>query len=60
VKSHSGRAAELWKEVMRRTEADYNGFFMGFRMMALIELAGAIHQEGWPVLPPLLVPTSPK
>jgi uncharacterized protein len=55
VKSHSSRAAELWRSVNRSLEADHD-FFMGFRIEGLIELAEMIHQNGWPAQPPLLTP----
>lgn len=59
VKSHSGRAAELWREVIRSLGTE-PGLFMGFRIRELIGLAGEIHQKGWPSEPPLLIPTLPK
>ena len=55
VKSHSGRAAELWRGVCRSLGADH-AKFMGFRLEALICLAKTIQQNGWPSQRPLLVP----
>src|SRR5438128_10071370 len=52
VKSHSGRAAELWRGV----GADHE-FFMGFRIRELIGVAEEVFQKGWPTEPPLLRPT---
>jgi predicted metal-dependent hydrolase len=55
VKSHSGRAAELWREGRSlMTEQDC---FMGFRLRALIDIADEIYEKGWPSEPPLLLPT---
>lgn len=56
VRSHSSRAAELWRGVIRSlgTEQD---LFMGFRIRELIEAADGICQNGWPAQPPLLMPT---
>lgn len=56
VRSHSGRAAELWQGVSR-SEQD---FFMGFRVRELIDLAEEIQQKGWPSSPPVLMPMMPK
>jgi hypothetical protein len=55
VKSHSSRAAELWRIVGRSLEADHD-LFMGFRIEALIQLAETIDQAGWPEKSPILVP----
>jgi uncharacterized protein len=55
VKSHSGRAAELWRGVSRSLEAGH-ATFMGFRIEALICLADTIHQNGWPSQRSILVP----
>jgi hypothetical protein len=52
VKSHSERAAELWREVVRAEPA----LFMGFRVEKLIELAESINKNGWPAQPPILMP----
>jgi hypothetical protein len=59
VKSHSGRAAELWRGVISSfgTEQD---LFMGFRTSELIGVAEEIHRTGWPSQAPLLVPTLPR
>jgi hypothetical protein len=53
VESHSGRAAELFRRVIRSTEQDY---FMGFRVTELLGVAERIHDQGWPSRPPLLAP----
>ncbi len=53
VKSHSSRAAELWRGVKRTLAAD-SDLFMGFRIERLIGLAESIFQNGWPAQPPLL------
>jgi hypothetical protein len=58
VKSHSGRAAELWREVVCCLGTDRDEF-MGFRIRELIGAAEKIHQEGWPARPPVLMPTLP-
>ena len=52
VKSHSDRAAELFRRVLGTTD-----HLMGFPK--LLAVAEEIHEKGWPSLPPLLVPTSP-
>jgi hypothetical protein len=54
VKSHACRAAELFHEVARSPGTE--GPFLGFRLGELIEVAEAICQEGWPGVPPLLLP----
>jgi hypothetical protein len=51
VKSHGGRAAELFQRVMWSTDQ-----LMGFRVEALLAVAEAIRDSGWPSLPPLLIP----
>jgi uncharacterized protein len=56
VKSHSSRAAELWRNVLRSLKTDQD-LFMGFRIKELIDLAETIHRHGWPAQPPLLIPT---
>jgi hypothetical protein len=58
VRSHSGRAAELWRGVVRSQESQPE-LFMGFRMQELIAFAERIHQQGWPAKPPVLIPTFP-
>ena len=52
VKSHSGRAAELFRRVSRSTE-----HLMGFQVSELLAVAEEIHEQGWPSPPPLLQPT---
>jgi hypothetical protein len=47
VKSHSCRAAELWREVARALRSE-EAVFLGFRLSALIGLADAACQRGWP------------
>ena len=59
VKSHSGRAAELWREVARFLKSEQN-FFIGFRLSELIDVAEGIHEKGWPSEPPLLMPNLQK
>ena len=59
VKSHSGRAAELWRGVVRSLKTEHD-FFMGFRISELIEVAEEIYRQGWPSQPPLLMPTLSK
>ena len=56
VKSHSSRAAELWRSVHRCLPTEDDSF-MGFRVSELIRLAEQVHQRGWPGQPPLLVPS---
>ena len=56
VKSHSGRAAELFRRVIRSTEQDY---FMGFRVTELLGVAEGIQKNGWPSQPPLLTQAMP-
>jgi uncharacterized protein len=56
VRSHSGRAAELWRGVSHMERE----FFMGFCIAELIDLAEQIHQKGWPEKPPFLLPMMPK
>lgn len=53
VKSHSGRAAELFRQVIHSTKHDS---FMGFRVAELLSIAEQIHEIGWPSQPPLLKP----
>jgi hypothetical protein len=55
VKSHSGRAAELWRKVIQSLEKEPE-FFMGLRLRELIGVAETIHRNGWPAQPSLLVP----
>jgi hypothetical protein len=52
VKSHSDRAAELWRGVVVEQE-----YFMGLRIKELIEAAEGTSKNGWPTEPPLLRPT---
>lgn len=52
VKSHSGRAAALFRRVIDTTD-----HLMGFRVMELLAGAEEIHEKGWPSLSPLLRPT---
>lgn len=54
VQSHSGRAAELWRKMIRAPHDQ----FMGFRIGELIDLADDIRQKGWPAQPPRLVPVA--
>ncbi len=58
VKSHSRRAAELWRGILSLEVG--RDLFMGLRIEALIRLAETIHQKGWPAQPPLLVLLNPK
>jgi hypothetical protein len=58
VRSHSGRAAGLWRGVVGPLESPPE-LFMGFRIMELIALAERIHQEGWPAKSPILIPRFP-
>jgi len=53
VKSHSGRAAQLWQGV-----ATQQKFFMGFSILSLIGVAAGIFENGWPTEPPFLRPQS--
>ena len=56
VKSHSGRAAELWRTVIGSLGTE-DELFMGFRLRELIGVAEEIHRMDWPSEPPYLVPT---
>jgi hypothetical protein len=58
VKSHAGRAAELWREVAR--EVGEEVVFLGFRLRELIALADAIDRDGWPAWGPFLLPALPR
>jgi uncharacterized protein len=58
VRSHSRRAAEVWRSV-NRSLGTGDDHFMGFRVKDLIAIAEAIHQTGWPQTLPLLLPTFP-
>jgi uncharacterized protein len=49
VKSHAGRAAELWRAI----RADV---FLGLRVGELVGLADEVRARGWPAAPPLLLP----
>jgi len=51
VKSHSGRAAELWRGLGVEPKV-----LMGFDIISLIGAAERIFQNGWPTEPPLLRP----
>jgi hypothetical protein len=51
VKSHSGRAAELFRGMIHSTE-----HLMGFQVTDLVADAEEIHEKGWPSHPPLLIP----
>jgi hypothetical protein len=53
VKSHSGRAAELFRRVSRSTD-----HLMGFKVSELLAVAEEIQEKGWPSQPPLLLPTA--
>ncbi len=55
VASHAARAAELFRTVLGSQVVDEGGF-LGFRLDDLVELAEAIHREGWPSVPPVLLP----
>jgi hypothetical protein len=54
-KSHSGRAAELWRGVIQSLEKE-SELFMGLNLRELIDAAETIHRDGWPSEPPVLVP----
>jgi predicted metal-dependent hydrolase len=56
VRSHASRAAELWREV--RSATGLEGF-LGFRLATLIALAEGIVRDGWPKVPPVLLPANP-
>jgi hypothetical protein len=58
MRSHAGRAAELWREVFRSVGTEQD-LFMGFRITDLLRAAEEIHQKGWPSQPPMLVPMLP-
>jgi hypothetical protein len=55
VRSHCGRAADLWRGVSRSLEPE-TVFFMGLNVTDLIHTAEAIERSGWPQPPPLLLP----
>jgi uncharacterized protein len=55
IKSLAGRATEHWREVALG-RAHGQDLFLGFRLPALIELAGAMSEEGWPNPSPILRP----
>jgi hypothetical protein len=57
VKSHSGRAAELWRQVARTLPPE-QGLFLGFRLQGLVELAEEVCRSGWPAAPPVLLAAS--
>jgi hypothetical protein len=59
VKSHAGRAAELFRGVARSPGPE-GGWFLGFRMFELTGLAESIDQGGWPDSPPVLWPAMPE
>ncbi len=54
VKSHGGRAAQLWQEVSRLREPQ--GDFLGLLVADLVAMAEAIAERGWPDPPPVLLP----
>jgi hypothetical protein len=56
VKSHSRRAAELWRKVIHSLGAEQE-VFLGLRIKDLIGVAETIFQNGWPAQPPILMPT---
>ena len=56
VRSHTGRAAELWREVTRSVGTEQD-LYMGFRIEELVGMAETIYQLGWPAQSPMLVPT---
>jgi hypothetical protein len=56
VKSHSRRAAELWRRVSPETK---EGRFMGFQIAELIGMAATVCRNGWPDRPPRLTPALP-
>jgi hypothetical protein len=58
VRTHSRRAAELFRSVARSTVPN-NNLFMGLQVTDLIELSESIEQNGWPTRPPILIPTEP-
>ncbi len=58
VQSHARGAARHWQEVARSPTIDPDRF-LGFRLPELLALAERIQHEGWPMLPPLLVPIFP-
>jgi hypothetical protein len=53
VKSHSRRAAELWRGVARSAG---EGPLLGLPLQGLIDLAEQLGREGWPAAPPALLP----
>jgi hypothetical protein len=55
VRSHCGRAANLWQGVCGALRPEAR-FFMGLAIADLVALAQAIERNGWPEPPPLLVP----
>jgi len=52
VKSHSGRAAQLFRQVSQSA-----AHLMGFQVNDLLVMADEIQRKGWPLQSPLLVPT---
>jgi predicted metal-dependent hydrolase len=56
VKSHAGRAMELFRGIAREQTPE-GGLYLGLPLQELTELAEAVCQAGWPVTPPLLLPT---
>jgi hypothetical protein len=56
VRSHARRAAELFLGVFENQGKAEKPIF-GFLLSDLIALTDAIHQGGWPVNPPLLLPS---
>jgi hypothetical protein len=59
VRSHAGRAAELWRAVAGSLGAGQN-LFLGLRIGELIAAAEGACRQGWPAPPPLLLPTFPR
>jgi hypothetical protein len=55
VRSHSGRAAQLWRGVASALPAGRERF-LGFALTDLIALAEAVRQSGWPDPAPVLLP----
>jgi hypothetical protein len=56
VRSHSCRAAELFRETARRAGSE--GEYLGFRLASLVSTSEAICRQGWPDPSPLLWPES--
>ena len=58
VKSHAGRAAELWRAVARSPAAGQDLCF-GLRIGHLIHVAERVCRNGWPDEPVVLLPEFP-